>query len=329
MEPPFRMRSDLVRLVEGGFAFPLGVEHGGLRPQQPGWAVEHRPAGETVCSSLTYTIVVSHELVRPLVRELMRLLPDQLCGILELGSRDAYREVDVFLGEPISRDAFLGPWELFETLLLEDATLGVGVNAPEPLVEIFLDHDKRLFIHVDPVFEQAVESVLTAWRIPRRRRPELDARVHTPVMTRPVLRDLPRSMVDTDHLLAELRMDWKLHLDEDPDRNLDGRGRELGETLWRAILLVDQEDPAGRRQAHAHVWAVAGSRREMQIMVDQAMRSDVEWEFQMLLSMDRVAFDDRPQELNALLPQVADAGVLLYRVDPVGTVAGTWDERDG
>ncbi len=328
MEPPYRLRTDLARVVEDGFAFPLGVEQGGLRPRMPGWSVEVRRSGDEQPNTLTYTVVVSHELVRPLTGELMRLLPARVSGILELGSRDAFREVDVFIGEPIDFDRFHGPWELFESLLLEEATLGVGVNAPSPFIEIFLDHDKRIFIHIDPVHRRSIESILSAWRISRRRGCELEPSPQRGVVTRPILRDLPRHMVDTDHLLAELRIDWNLHLDEDPERNLDARGREMGATLWRALVFVDQEDPAGRRHGQAQVWAIATSRRHMQEVVNEAIGTDVEWEYCELMSMDRVAFDDRPSELDGMSPILDADGILLYRVDPLGTAAQQWNDRD-
>ena len=86
--------------------------------------------------------------------------------------------------------------------------------------------------------------------------------------------------------------------------------------------------PAGRRHGQAQVWAIATSRRHMQEVVNEAIGTDVEWEYCELMSMDRVAFDDRPSELDDMSPILDADGILLYRVDPLGTVAQQWNDRD-
>jgi len=160
MQAPFRIRRDISREIDHGFAFPLGVVSGGQRPRSPGWCRVIWDADETHPETLTYTIVVSHEMIRPLLHEFLRLLPPRVFGLLELGSRDAFREVDVFIGEEVDVDRFLGAWDFFESILLEDAMLGVGVNSRSPFLEIFLDPDKRLIVHIEPGGDRVIEGIL-------------------------------------------------------------------------------------------------------------------------------------------------------------------------
>lgn len=331
MDPSFRIRSDLSRVVTDGFAYSLGIGHPGERQPTPGWSCALRPSDETHPDTMTWTIVVSHELLRPLMHEFLRLLPDRVSGILELGSRDAYRSVDVFLGHEIDVRRFRSAWDLFDPLLIEDATLAVGVNASNPFFEVFIDQDKRLFVHAEPQWARRVEEVLARFQVPSRDDADLQIppSALTGLQTRPILAEVPGMMIETDHLLLELRDAWDLVLDEDPNQNLDGDGREMGSTLWQGLVFVDQEDPAGRRHGHAHVWGVAECRRGMEQFICSRASKDMDWEFREILSLDRVAFDDRPDELDDLAPRLADTGVLIYRVEPLGTVPSDWTSDDG
>jgi len=325
MHAPFRLQSDLARVVERGFAFALGVERGGLRPRRMGWSRRSLPADLGPPDVQSYTIVVSHEYVRPLLIELMRSLPGQVAGILELGSRDAYREVDVFLGPPIPVDVFRATWDLFEPIFLEDASLGVGVHCPNPYLEIFLDPDKRILVHVDQSAADWVESVLAKFDIEYRRDEDLQpVRSESGLVVRPILQLVPGLMSDTDHLLMELRAAWDLALDEDPDSNLDARGRDIGYTMWRGLVFVDQEDPAGRRYGNAHVWGVATCRRDMQTLIERHISSDHEWEYRELLNLDRVAVDDRPAELDDVDVTLDRPQLLMYNVEVIGTAPERW-----
>ncbi|MDP6890331.1 MAG: hypothetical protein QF471_03290 [Phycisphaerales bacterium] len=330
MEAPFRIRSDLARVIEHGHLFALGVESGGLRPHAVGWSQvvwgQDQPHPETV----TYTIAVSHELVRPLLHELMRMLPGRVSGLMELGSRDAYREVDVYIGHPIDLDHFLGAWDLFEPILLEDATIGVGVNAVDPFFEIFLDQDKRLIIHVDPSWASGIEDLLQRFNVQRRHDDDIQPiPTGNPVRVRSVLEQREGFLADPDHLLLALQASWLLELDDDPDRNLDARGRDIGYTLWRGLVLVDQEDPAGRRVGHAQMWGVATCRRDIERLMQSHIVNDFEWEFRQILNLDRIAFDDRPAVLNDLQSPLEQDEVLLYDVLVMGTAPAGWDGRDG
>lgn len=322
MQAPFRLRTDIARVIEGGHQFALGIEGGGWRPRCCGWARASVAMGENQPELFRYTVAVSHELIRPLMRELMRLLPSSVSGILELGSRDAFREIDVFLGAAIDRGEFLDAWELYETVLLEDASLGVGVCGTGG-GEIFLDPDKRILVFVGLSAAPAMERVFRGFGLSECHEEDLDPMIRPSMLRiRSVLEEASGAMGSVDDLLLELRSVWRLELDEDPDHNLDGCGRDIGFTLWHGLVLVDQEDPAGRRYGHAHVWGVATSRRGMQHLIEAAIQIDMEWEFRETIHLDRVALDDRPSHLDSLTPPLKQEQCLSYGVDAIGTAGG-------
>lgn len=331
MEAPFRIDPALQRSFDRGHAFPLGLAAGGVRPKAHGWCRMERPGEDDGPPTLTWTIVVSHEVVRPLLMDLMRLLPEMVTGIIELGSRDAFRTVDVFLSRsPVHKDRFRGAWDLFEPILLEDATLAVGVNGEHPFIEIFIDQDKQVVVHAEVESVGRLEGILRRFKLAQQ--PESALLVPEAALdgirTRSVLLQRQGLIVDTDQLLMDLRAAWDLELDVDPDRNLDGQGRNIGRTLWNGVVYMDQEDVAGRREAWGHFWGIAASRREMEELVIEFVESDGTWELLDVLSLDRAAFDDRPEALDDLPTSLPRRGVLVWRVDAAGT-APDWggDER--
>ncbi len=103
---PYRLRPDLERTVIGGFALPLGFlpdDAALLAAPTPGYTVAYTPGDDDEPDSSSVYAVTSHERVPALVDRFLGLLPEEVYGILEIGSRDAYRSVDVFMApEPIS-----------------------------------------------------------------------------------------------------------------------------------------------------------------------------------------------------------------------------------
>ena len=69
---------------------------------------------------------------------------------------------------------------------------------------------------------------------------------------------------------------------------------ELGLTLWHAIVMVVSADPATESGAYVDVWANAGSLAEMEELIDEALDAQDEWIFYGIYSVERVAFDERP-----------------------------------
>ena len=121
-----------------------------------------------------------------------------------------------------------------------------------------------------------------------------------------------------------MRHTWKLELNVDPDTNVDEAGRTLGRTLWHALVIIESvEDPdAG---AYVSIWATAGSLGEMEELIDSALAGSPTWRFVEIYTIDRVAFDERPDELADLPPRREKAEVHLVSFE---RWPGTADTRE-
>ena len=297
--------------------FPLGLLPAPGMVPCVGWSVEwHEHDGQGCC---TFHVVTSFEQLRPLLRDAFMLLPEQeVFGILELGSRDAYREVDVFLGnQSVTRSSFLQTWDVFEPILLEDASLAVGVNGEAPFVELFLDPDKGLLIHVEPSERDRVETLLMSHGLSEVDRAgyEQDPSSADHIEVRPVLEEHPNLICDMDQLLLELKHNWHLELDEDPTVNLDGRGRRIGRTLWHAVVILESKQGDMIREAHATLWGTAESRDEMELLMRERLRREHPWSVREFYVLDRAAFDDRPEDIDWLAPRPESSAVHMLQID--------------
>ncbi len=318
---PFRLRSDLRRAVIDGFALPLGIAPGEIKAPLQGYTVAYTPGIEDEPDTYSFYVAVSHERVGPLVRRAFELLPQSLCAIVEISSRDAYRLVDVYLSDeeiPIGR--FRDTWGRWQEILLEDGSIGAGANSESPFIEVFLDQWKGLSIiipldmrdEVEAMLDQlGLEEVPQTWPVGDDN-PELDR-----VQIRPVLEDGETTGVDIDDVLFQLRHDWRLELNVDPDTNVDDVGRQLGMTLWHAVVGVESESgPDGQTEiADMSIWATAGSLGELETLIDNVLNSNAEWRFAEVYSTDRVAFDERPETLADLAPRRQQAETHLVSIE--------------
>lgn len=315
----FRLRKDLKRSVLNGFALPLGIEPLDLKPPTQGYTVDYREGGDDGPDHYVFHIVTSHERIRGLVREAFGLLPDEVTPIVEVDSTDAYRTVDVFVGrEPIPLDDFLDVWDEFEPVLMEDASLGAGANAEEPFVEVFLDNWKGLLLYVPIDQRPDIERMLRRHGL---REVEetwpMDDRDPPPSQVREVLEIEDEQSPDLQEVLLQLREAWNLELDVDPQDNVDERGRFLGMTLWNAVAIVESATESERGAgAYVSVWASAKSLAEVEELVGQVLDGMPEWRFQVMYSVDRVAFDERPSELADLPLRRTRSEVHRVTVEP-------------
>lgn len=318
----FRIRSDLPRVVQDGYAFPLGIVPApGLIPSQ-GYSVHwHEGEGDLDEPCYTFHVVLSLERLVPLLNEFFGLLPERdVYGIMELGSRDAFRTVDIYLGERgIPRDQFLDGWKCYEPIFLEDASLSIGVNAEDPFVEVFLDPDKGLLVHVDPELKDSVEGLLADHGVEEVPQAGYDMEPEDMerIGIRPILVEGPDLICDMDQLLQELKYDWFLVLDEDPTVNLDGRGRRIGRTLWHAVVILESRGSGPMREAHATIWGTATSRQEMEQLIRHRLDEELLWDLRDFYAMDRAAYDDRPDDLDQLPPRPEVSKVHLLQIDPM------------
>jgi hypothetical protein len=322
---PFRLRTYLQRAVIDGFALPLGISPGEIKVPTPGYTVSYTSGSDDEPDTYSFYVAVSHEHVAPIARRAMELLPESVFGIVEISSRDAYRPIDVYIGqEEIPFRRFLTTWRQCEPILLEDASLAAGANSESPFVELFLDQWKGLSIIVPLSMRDDVESILGGFALEEvgqtwpigADNPALE---HSQI--RPVLADAHAGAPDIDDVLMFLRRAWRLELNVDPDTNVDDGGRALGMTLWHAVVGVEGTG-AGAAEAgdfaDLSIWATAGSLKELEVLINDVLKVGEQWESAEVYSTDRVAFDERPEALADLSPRRDRAEVHLVSVERHG-----------
>lgn len=330
----YRLRTDLKRVAIDGYAFPLGMapEAASFRPPMQGYTVSFVPGEQDEPDTYSFHAVVSHERLKPLVHRAFQLLPDDLYAIIEVGSRDAYRTIDTYISQDsISRGAFLRTWMEYEPFLLEDTQIGAGANSEEPFVEVFLDQWKGIAIHVPPTMRDEVEAMLRDFGLeevpqtwPEQNDPCADDVEGEPSRVRSVLDLSDPETPDLDDLLLMLRHKWNLELNVDPESNLDEGGRDLGSTLWHAVVIVDAQpqyatgNGNNSQSAYASIWATAGSLSQMEQLIQHAIQQYPQWSFGEIFTIDRVAFDERPDELADLRPSRREPQVHLVNIEPWG-----------
>lgn len=315
----FELRTDLQRSEIEGYKFPLGIEPVSLPAPKQGYTLEYTPGEDPDPDTYAFHVVVSHDRLRPLILDAFELLPEEVVPIVEIGSRDAYRALDVYIAqEPLPIEHFLRVWNRFEKLLLEDGSLGAGANAEEPFIEIFLDTWKGLMINVPIGMRREVErllarhglrEVLETW--PH----DLERSQDAPSKLREVLVTVDSESPDLDEILLQLREEWGLELDVDPEVNVDDNGRRLGMVLWHAVVLASLD---GRRAKGAYLtfWVTAANLAEVERLInDYVLEHMTQWQVEGFFSVDRVAFDERPDELSELTLRRTIAEVHLSSVD--------------
>ena len=341
----FRLRTDLKRAVINGFALPLGIDPGAdlsrFKAPFQGYTVTYTPAQDDEPDTYAFHVVVSHEKLAPIIHKVFELLPEEVYGIIEIGSRDAYRSTDVYIGqEAVPADHFVSVWKTYEQFLLEDGSLAAGANSEDPFIEIFLDQWKGLSMHVPADMQERVEAMLHGFGVEEVPQTwpaaESDDELGEGTLVRPVLELVDEYSPDVDELLLTLRHEWSLELNIDPESNVDDGGRSLGTTLWHAVVIVEEATPNGQataekrptrphgkndppRGAYASIWATAKSLSEMERLIEEALDEHPQWAFGEIYTVDRVAFDERPDQLADLRPGRREPQVHLVTFEP-------WDE---
>ena len=314
-----RLRSGLRRVVIDGFALPLGIEPGDIQPPTQGFTIAYNTSQDEEPDTYSFHVVVSHERIAPILHEAFELLPEQVAGIVEISSRDAYRTVDVYVShEPVAIRDFLRTWQRFEPLLLEDAALAAGANSDDPCIEVFLDQWKGLSIIVPLSLREEIEALMTRFDLEEvpQTWPGDDGQALSASQIRPVIEYDGDDSADLEDLLMELRYEWRLELDVDLHTNVDDAGRNLGYTLWRAVVGVEDPEGNSTRGADMVIWATADSLSRLDELINEALDSRPAWRLAEIFAVDRVAFDDRPDELSALPPKRREAEVHLVQIEP-------------
>ncbi|MBC23757.1 MAG: hypothetical protein CMJ32_07575 [Phycisphaerae bacterium] len=316
----FRLQQELSRYRVGGFALPLGIIPGDMIEPVQGYTVTYNAGEHEEPDTYTFHAVVSHERIMRLVNDAFELLPDSVIPIIEIGSRDAYRSLDVYVSQielPIQE--FMESWHRYKAVLLEDASIGIGANSNEPYLEVFLDCWKGVAIHAPLEMRQSIETLLAEHGLEEvqstwQDNAEGDDVTHSGV--REVLEIVDDESADLDELLHRLREELALDLNIDPESNCDETGRELGMTLWQAVIVAEPTAGDPSEGAYLTFWMTASSLRQVEELIDQAMQVQDVWVCESLYSVDRMAFDERPDDL-ADLPLVrSEAQIHFVEVDP-------------
>jgi hypothetical protein len=303
MPDDFRLRQDLQRLTLGDYQLPLGVRETKLKPPVQGYTVRFTEGVGDDPDTYLFHAVVSHDKLRPLVDAAFNLLPREVTPVIEIGSRDAYRMTDVYLGEePLPLVEFLRSWYEFEEILLEDVTIGVGANAEDPWVDVFIDTWKGVVISVPVELRDEVERMLSGLGLSEVEATwdEQETLADEEELVSESVLDLSENGPDLEELLLELRERWLLELNIDRETNVDEAGRHLGMTLWHAVVFATSSDGDEARGANIVIWMTAGSLAQAEELIEDALLDRPEFVFESIYTMDRVAYDDRPQSLSHL-----------------------------
>jgi len=317
----FRLRTDLERVTVDGYGFPLGVERLDAPPPLQGYLVDFVASEGEEPDTFAFQVAISHEGLRGLMHDLFEMLPGDVMPAVEIGSVDAYRSIDIYLaGEPIFIDDFIRTWDEFEPILLEEVSLGVGATSEEPYFEVFLDAWKTISIHCQTDLREDVEAKLEKHGLKQVSRIWLDDvfdEIDPPYRMREILVMEDEHSPDLDELLLQLRAVWGLQLDVDPSSNVDDGGRELGFTLWHAIAMAEPAEPRAGG-AYISVWVTARSLDEAEGLIEASVEGGGEWIMSAMYSIERVAHDERPEELADLEPRRHQTEVHSIIIDEWG-----------
>lgn len=255
------------RLTVGTFRFPLGAYP--VEPMTPkaGYSVHFEPSDggaeedwEEWPDRYIFDAVISAERVEALCRTLFALFPGRVYPILDVMGNDAYREIDPYISyELVGLDRFTDAIRQFRDFLFEDGMCGFGAMTEEPFFYVFVDEHKIVTIRCEPAMKEKVEKILHAFDLEAIESPagaDSAAHEHRSVLATPA--DQPQ-LLGPEEIVEHLRDDWQLVLNIDPETNLDDSGRELGVTLWRAVVRCEYDDKPAR---YAEVVLYSGCLRD-------------------------------------------------------------------
>ena len=307
----------------GDFALPLGVGRLDAPPPVEGFTIKFEAGEDGEPDTYAYQVVVSHEKVRKVLHDFFALLPSEVNPVVEIGSVDAYRSIDVYISdEPIFIDEFRNVWNAFEPILLEEVSIGAGVTVEDPFIEIFVDAWKSITVHCLEEMRGDIESLLEVHgveEVPQTWSDDPFDEFDPPYRMREILLIEDEHSPDIDEFLLQLRTEWELQLNVDPDSNVDDAGRELGHTLWHAIAMADPLEDDAMGGAYVTVWATAASLEELEGLVEAAIEESGIWVMHGVYSIERVAYDERPDELQDLAPRRMNTEVHMVVIDEWGS----------
>ena len=160
----------------------------------------------------------------------------------------------------IGLDRFTDTVRRYRGFFFEDGLVGFGAMSDDPFFYLFVDEHKIVTIRCPMDDRERVESVLKAFDLEEMEEPAgADAAVHE---HRSVLVSPPdqEDLLGFDEVVEQLRDDWQLLLNVDPESNIDDDGQELGVTSSRLLARAEYQDEPLVRYVEALL--LAGSVRE-------------------------------------------------------------------
>jgi hypothetical protein len=281
--PRCRVDTSIERTVVDGFSFPLGVYP--VEPMQPkaGYIVEFEPAdggeeggegGGTAEESQSagggweewpdryvFDVVISSERLEALVRALLALLPGRVYPILDYLGLDAYREVDPYISyDLVGMERFVDALRRYRGFFFEDGLCGFGAMIDEPFLYMFVDEHKILTVRAEPALKEKIEKLLQAFDLEVVEAPagaDAAAHEHRGVLVTP---DDRPDLLTADEIVEQLKDEWRLVLNVDPELNQDDEGKDLGATPWHCLVRCANDDDEKPR--YAEVFLISENLRQ-------------------------------------------------------------------
>ena len=189
-----------------------------------------------------YDILVPATRVEALCRSLFALLPGRIFPILDVLGQDEFRELDPYVSyDLIGIERFLDAIRRYSGFFYEDGLVGFGAMSDEPFIYILVDEHKIVTVRAETSLREKVEAVLAAFdleEITELTGADAATHEHRSVLDTPEDR---RDLLNAEEIVEELRDEWRLVLNVDPDTNVNDEGAELGMTGWRCIIRHDWE----------------------------------------------------------------------------------------
>jgi hypothetical protein len=251
-----------------------------------------------------FEIVITSQRLEPLVRNLLTLFPGRIYPILDYLGHDAYREVDPYISyELMGMDKLLDSLRRYRGFFYEDGLVGFGAMIDEPFLYVFVDEHKIITVRCQPDLKEKIERILAAFDLePLEEKPgkadapptggpagaDSAAHEHRGVL---VTADDRPDLLTEDEIVEQLRDEWRLTLNVDPDANQDEEGKELGLVPWHCQVRCAAEGEETCR--YAEVLVGARSLRDAEAMALEASddllpKGTEEWEEQSVVAADRL-----------------------------------------
>lgn len=294
------------RKTNGTFQYPLGVYPVEELTPKEGYISEFEQADggdqsgdwEEWPDRYVLDVVVSAEKLQPLCRHLFAMMPPKVYPILDILGHDAFREVDPHISyDLVGLDIFLDGIMRFKDFLFEDGMCGFGAMSESPFFYVFVDEHKIVTIRVEATRRERLEKLLEAFELessgPGKEPVGADGAAHE---HRTVLSIGDNSkLLGAEEVVEQLRDEWRLVLNVDPETNMDDDGTDLGVTAWRCLVRCDPLESLKGKKKYAEVILDAESLREAEETAFEAVDELLEeggvaeeFDDQIMVSADRL-----------------------------------------